>query len=764
MPQFISPGNRPVAQATNQNATITPTTICYQMSTTNKSFIKMHYLLKSMGIQNNRFFLALLDPDLAGISPFDPNLNFMMKQKVLREVTNNFWYFVREVVRVPAPGVPGGVQFELHRANLAMYFCMMYNLDIFEEIPRQLGKTIAAVIRYLWIYNFGTSYSEISFLNKKLDDSKLNLSRLKAIRDLLHTYLRMDQSFAENGKKIKGKSTVEFIHNPNNSNEIKATASAKSEILAASLLRGRTLSLVWGDEWAFIPYNMTIFINAVPAIKTAKMNAARMGKQFGILLTTTAGMLTTQEGQAANEMRKDSTKFHERWYDLTYPQIMEIINSNLKSNFVHIRYSYQQLGKDEAWFASSCKDMLWKWNDIRREVLLEWSESSENCPFTKEELETIKNYCREPVDSKLIMGKYILNIYNNTIPLRPDYVPKYPPIIGVDVSGGYYHDASAVTIIDSLTTSVIADFQDNSISPIDLARFIYEVVCRYYPNAVINVERNGGYGASVIAKLLEPKLKPNLYFEIKARIIEEKKDGIRVIRKKQKTKVFGLDSSKYKRYLLIELLRERVQYHKDKFVSPVIYDEMQHMETKRNGKVEHSSTSHDDQVFSYLMALYVWYEGIDLRERYNIQKSSIKTDDQIDEPINTIVDNTAPIIDEIEFIQKDKDDETANMINILKQGSGILLKDFIERERKKEEDAFRLLMQNKAVVRSVAQSHGMTEDEVNQIYNTGKTIPDSVLNSFNTMDGETDMFESDEYSAARKLLNELEAQERSDMR
>ena len=161
---------------------------------------------------------------------------------------------------------------------------------------------------------------------------------------------------------------------------------------------------------------------------------------------------------------------------------------------------------------------------------------------------------------------------------------------------------------------------------------------------VASIKKLKGYGASVIAKLLETKLKPNLYFEIKDRIIEEKNDGIRVVRKKQKTKVFGLDSSKDKRDLLIELLRERVQYHKDKFVSPVIYDEMQHMETKRNGKVEHSSTSHDDQVFSYLMALYVWYEGIDLRERCNIQKSSIKTDDQIDEPINTIIDNTQFII------------------------------------------------------------------------------------------------------------------------
>ena len=281
---------------------------------------------------------------------------------------------------------------------------------------------------------------------------------------------------------------------------------------------------------------------------------------------------------------------------------------------------------------------------------------------------------------------------------------------------------------------------------------------------VASIKKLKGYGASVIAKLLETDLKPNLYFEIKDRIIEEKNDGIRVVKKKQKTKVYGLDSSKDKRDLLIEILRERVQYHKDKFVSPNIHDEMQHMETKRNGKVEHSSTSHDDQVFSYLMALYVWYEGVELRERYNIQKSAIKTDDDIDEPINSVTDNNSPIVEEIEFIQRDKDDEVANMINVLKQGSGILLKDFIMRERKKEEEAFKLLMQNKAVVRAVAQNNGMTEDEINQIYNTGKTIPDSVLNSFNTMNGETDFMQNDEYAIARNILSQLETYERSSMR
>ena len=45
--------------------------------------------------------------------------------------------------------------------------------------------------------------------------------------------------------------------------------------------------------------------------------------------------------------------------------------------------------------------------------------------------------------------------------------------------------------------------------------------------------------------------------------------------------------------------------HKDKFIAPILHHEMESMEVKKNGKVEHSQNSHDDQVFSYLMALVV---------------------------------------------------------------------------------------------------------------------------------------------------------------
>ena len=255
-----------------------------------------------------------------------------------------------------------------------------------------------------------------------------------------------------------------------------------------------------------------------------------------------------------------------------------------------------------------------------------------------------------------------------------------------------------------------------------------ELTQRYRVASILKLK---GFGASVLAKLIETKLKSNLYYEIKDRVIEETNDGIRIVRKKQKTKVYGLDSSKNKRDLLIQILRERMESHKDKFVSPVIYDELKKMEVKRSGKVEHSDNSHDDQVFSYLMALYVWYEGKDLKERFGIEKTTIKTDEDIDEVVTGLdeADQTG-IVTEIENIQS-SNEEIDKTIKALQAGAGIMFSEFMKREREFDQQSFQLLLQNPAAKASYAQAHNMTEEEVDAIYgNSKKAIPDSVLTDF----------------------------------
>ena len=70
-------------------------------------------------------------------------------------------------------------------------------------------------------------------------------------------------------------------------------------------------------------------------------------------------------------------------------------------------------------------------------------------------------------------------------------VPIDPPIIGVDVSGGYKRDYTAITVIDSKTTTLIGDLKCNFISIPDLARVLIWMVRNMMPNAVVNIERNG---------------------------------------------------------------------------------------------------------------------------------------------------------------------------------------------------------------------------------------------------------------------------------
>ena len=83
--------------------------------------------------------------------------------------------------------------------------------------------------------------------------------------------------------------------------------------------------------------------------------------------------MTTPEGQEAYALKEQATKFSESWYDMKYAKLREILDANTKSDFVYIKFSYQELGKSEEWFSEVCKLLRNSWPDIRREILLEWS-------------------------------------------------------------------------------------------------------------------------------------------------------------------------------------------------------------------------------------------------------------------------------------------------------------------------------------------------------------------------------------------------------
>ena len=660
---------------------LAPATVYYQDSTTNQSFMKMHYLLKAKGIKNNKFFLLIYDAGLMGVNPRDPNLSREMKLRILRECMTNFWYFIREVLRIPEEGgaMGSGKRYELSRGNLAMNYMFVYNINQFVEFPRQHGKTVSALCWYLWVFNFGATNTKMIFANKKHDDSKANLRKMRDIRDSLPDYLKMDSVIGNDGKQIKAPNTAETLQNPLNKNQIITLAGARTPSLAEGAGRGATVAIQYYDEFAFLPYNDIVYTAAAPAFSKASENAKKNGAPYGMLITTTPGDLTTREGQFAYKVRNNATEWDELYYDLSYDQLIQLVDSNPDSNFVHIRYTYQMLGNGAAYFDRMIKFLQKDWAKIRREVLLEWAKTSDNSPFNREDLDIIGAQVKEEPKSKIRFGKagqFIMKIWDE-IP----YGSTYPLIIGVDVSSGIHKDSSAVTVIDSQTTKVVATFKSNFITMPELADLLYQFVTNYAKNAILNIENNGGFGSSVLQMLLRTSIKKNLYYEIKDRIDEEQFDGVTVHKRAKKCKVYGSTSSKHKRDQLIELLHQRVQHHRDKFNSKEIYDELCTMVVKPNGKTEHADDAHDDLVFSYLWALYVFYHGEDLATRFHLMKTEIYTDDHYDETSYSLEEEyieNGYIVEESVF--RDSGDPTFKMadeqMKILKKVKSINMEEF----------------------------------------------------------------------------------------
>lgn len=686
----------------------------------------MHYYLKDKGIKNNKFFLAIYDTDLIGVDPYDPNLTQIQKIKVLKECINNYWYFLREVVRVPVEGAKGrGKRYQLHRGNLAMNFLFIMNYNVYAEMPRQFGKTLAALYWYLWNFNFKTSNSEIMFIHKKHEGSKDNLAHLKKYRSNLPSYLVMDKAYTRDGKQIKVPNTVETLEHPTNRNKIRTMASARNKALANGLGRGAHMALQYYDEFGFIPFNKIIYGAATPAFSKASANAKENGAPYGILITTTPGDLTTDEGLFAYEMRNNATEWNEAYYDYPFEKLEELRMSNTNSSFFHVRYTYLQLGRGEDYLREMVIDLNRDWPTIRREILLEWAKTATNCPFSQEDLDIIEAYCRkEPIQTLFFgrAGQYQLKVWE-------DFDTRFPPIIGVDVAGGYQQDSSAITCLDSKTTRVFATLNCNYISTDDLADVIYQLVTQYMKNAIINIERNGGFGSSVLGRLIKTSIKKNLYFEIKDKVLEERSDGVKTIRKTQKVKVYGLDSTHDVRNRLIELLHERVHYHKDKFVAPIIHDEMSTMEVKKNGKTEHASNAHDDQVFSYLMAIYVWYDGINVTQNFGLMKQILKTDEDIEEAYQSLEDKYGEKID-IE-LPTETIDEIDEELEYLNQSNRMTQEEFAKKQMEIDKKAYEKLLQDPRTRGAVIKAHHLDPEEIELKYNNGVTdISDEINDMF----------------------------------
>ena len=158
-------------------------------STTNQSFIKVAEIFHRMGITNCAFHLSLLDPDLQYIDPFSEELTLLEKAKVARECKLNFWYYLREISRVPEPGSIVPIQFMANRMNIALYWLFFNHVMTIVVILRQTGKTTTLSVLVEYLLNFGAMNTFVNLLTKNEGLKAETLSKVKALYEELPDYL-----------------------------------------------------------------------------------------------------------------------------------------------------------------------------------------------------------------------------------------------------------------------------------------------------------------------------------------------------------------------------------------------------------------------------------------------------------------------------------------------------------------------------------------------------------------------------------------------
>lgn len=595
----------------------------YHISTSNLSFIQTARDLKSLGINNNAFFLALYNPDLADVDPFSPNLTKEQVQAIINECIINPWYFIRECVRIPEQGGgtgPGaGSKFRLHRGNLAACWCFFRNIDLYLVIPRQCFKTHSMLACLNWAYIFGTSNSVFNFSNKSQKDSDDNLRKMKEQKDVLPIYMqhRYGIEIDESGdfKQVKGLDNVRTMTNPVNGNRIDSKPSAATEEKADGIGRGNSAPIQFYDEVEFTKYIGTIIMAAGPAYVRAAENAKKNGAMYGRIFITTPGNIDSQPVKDSMSTREQAAVFTERLYDMTEDDIAAFMKANSRNGIVYIEFNYKQIGMDEEWYQKVCAVSNWDKIKIKREVLLQRIRGTSESPFDPDDLDTINGFRKEPIDEIMVNKIFTLYVYE-----KLDKTVPY--ILGVDCATGVNNDNTVLMIIDPYTLHPVACMKTPLADAVETAQNIIHVVNRYIPKALVAIESNH-LGSAIIAILKRSSIAANLYYDIDKAMVPDvetrlDKHGM-VMNDPNNRRFYGVATTATTRPMMMQILLRHVAERKSDFICRELIDDLNNLIQKASGKIEAAPGEHDDVVMAYLIALFVYYHGSKLT-RYGITK------------------------------------------------------------------------------------------------------------------------------------------------
>ena len=392
-----------------------------------------------------------------------------------------------------------------------------------------------------------------------------------------------------------------------NGSEVKAVASSKDA------LRGYTPSYIVVDEAAFIEGNRgeEFYTAAQPSLSTG-------GKS--ILISTPNGMdplyhkAYVMAEQGKNNFNIVSMKWYEdpryngrndgsgmSWIlrdEKTDEVVEEIVDpkSGLgedavvpESKWVEmIERGYQPRSK---WFDDMCAQLNHNARSIAQELLCSFLGSGDNVIDDKHKNRQEKENVRDPLRKEWIDG----NMW-----IWEDPIEGHQYILSADPSSGSSDDSAGICILDFTTGNQVAEYHGK------VAPDILGEICNYYGqsyNAFIVVDITGGWGASVVLKLIELGYpKKNMYYDV-AVGIDALESNKALQKHMDKGKLPGLNFQK-NRNTIVSKLEESIRLDSFKIRSKRALNEISTF-VYINGRPDHMKGYHDDLLMSIAMCCFV---------------------------------------------------------------------------------------------------------------------------------------------------------------
>lgn len=583
------------------------------VKTSNRSFLKYSALLKSMGVANHLFPLALHNPELQGVDPFDPNISMEQMCMVAIEAKQNPWYAFREIMRAPGRGSPEPTPFQANRGNMAVFWLYFNHVTPMLIQIRQTGKSFSVDSLLTYLMNILCSNSWFSILTKDDTTRAFNSERIRDIQSELPFYLNQrSKNDIANTEEIKVKSL---------DNSLRLLVGNKSPKAALNIGRGLSVGTQVIDEAGFVA-NVDITLPSALAAGTAVRDIARKnGNPYGTIMMTTGVKKNSQEGKFIYDLLQRSAIWTEKFFD---SQNMEALMLMVKRHSpsgelrVNCTFSHIQLGYSNAWLKQAIQDSMVSGEDADRDFFNKHTSGSMTSPLSIEVMKTIResqvdNYFTEVTVPHGYIVRWFIPETAIDYRMKTGYF-----IMGADTSDAVGADDIFLVIRDVMTGEVVAAGNYNETNLITFAEWLLTWFIKY-ENLILNMERRstGGMIMDYLIRMMlahgidpfkriynkvvsESDEYPDRFKEIDRELYMRDQD---VYVKYKKTFGFATSATgtNSRSELYSTTLVNSARYTGDTVRDPMLIEQVLSLTTK-NGRVDHAAGAHDDACIAWLLS------------------------------------------------------------------------------------------------------------------------------------------------------------------